>query len=166
MKRILSTLEAVYQENFHKRFAWQLTIKGYMCNIFADILNNTSYAARPTATETEKMKRIRLLLSHIAQNYMHPVSLSDLAALTGLSNAECSRFSNSQMNQTPFAYLNQYRIERSCELLVNTDIPISEIALRTGFNSFSYYSKRFRELMHCTPSEYREKIRNALQKNM
>lgn len=67
-----------------------------------------------------------------------------------------------KMKRTPFSYLNQYRIERSCELLVNTDLSISDIALRAGFNSFSYYSKRFRKIMHCTPSEYRLKIQNAI----
>lgn len=161
MKNVLSKLKNMYREYEQSSSGSVLYVKGYMCSIFADILNNTAHDSRPTTVETEKMKRMRLLLSYIAQNYMYPITLAELAALTGLSETECSRFFSSQMNQTPFSYLNQYRIERSCELLVKTDSSISDIALQTGFNSFSYYSKRFRKIMHCTPSEYRAKIRSA-----
>lgn len=139
-----------------------LAMKGYLCGIFSDILKNTSYSSKPAAVETEKAERIHLLLTYIAQNYMHPITLATLASLAGLSQAECSRFFSSQMNEPPFSYINQYRIEKSCELLAKTDLPISTIALQTGFNSFSYYGKRFREVMHCTPSDYRVKIQNAL----
>ena len=160
MARILDRLETIYETYNTRTPESMLSIKGLMCTIFADMLSNT-HTSRPTAAETEKSRRIRLMLTHIAQNYMHPITLADLSSLTGLSEAECSRFFSNQMKQTPFAYLNRYRIERSCELLTGTDLSISEIALQTGFNSFSYYSKRFRELMGCSPSEYREKILNA-----
>lgn len=162
MKAVLSKLTTIYQVYQEQNFASVLSVKGYLCTIFADILNNTAHSSKTTAIDTEKRKRMRSILSYIAQNYMYPITLADLASITGLSETECSRFFSSQMKQTPFSYLNQYRIERSCELLVNTDQSISDIALQTGFNSFSYYSKRFREIMHCTPSEYRNKIRMAI----
>lgn len=162
MKDILERLKIMYADYQKQSFASKLTAKGHLCIIFAEILNNITHTAKPSSIDTEKMKRMRKLLSYIARNYMYPITLVDLANVIGLSTSECSRFFSNQIKQTPFSYLNSYRIERSCELLINTDIPISDIALKTGFNSFSYYSKRFREIMHCTPSEYRQKIRNAI----
>lgn len=163
MKEVLLELDKVYEEYRKNTTTSQLLIKGYMCIIFANILANTTYTSRPTDVETEKMKRLHSMLSHISHNYMNPITLTELSVLAGLSETECSRFFTKQMKQTPFSYINRYRIERSCELLVNTDISISEIALQTGYNSFSYYSKRFREIMNCSPSEYREKIREAIR---
>ncbi len=162
MENILAELREVYREHEQHSPASLLSIKGHMCTVFANLIKHTASTSRPTAAETEKARRTRLLLTYIAQNYMHPITLADLAGLTGLSEPECSRFFRQQMNQPPFSYINNYRIERSCELLAGTDMPVSEIALRTGFNSFSYYSKRFHGIMHCTPSEYRAKIQNAL----
>lgn len=52
-------------------------------------------------------------------------------------------------------YLCMHRIEKSKVLLRGSQLPISEIASRVGFNSFSYYSKMFREYVGMTPSEYR-----------
>lgn len=162
MKHTLDKLEVMYREYQQQQFASKLSVKGYLCNIFADILNYAAYNSEPSAADTEKKKRMRKLLAYISKNYMEPVTLQELASVIGLSEAECCRFFSSQMNRTPFSYLNQYRIERSCELLVNTDLPVSDIAMQTGFNSFSYYGKRFREMMHCTPSEYRRKIQDAI----
>ena len=162
MKEVLEKLKRMYEKYREVEFASKLSVKGYLCMVFADILNHTVYTSRPNASDTEKRKRMRKLLAYISQNYMYAVTLEELAEVIGLSEAECSRFFSSQMKRTPFAYLNEYRIERSCELLANTDVPISDIALQTGFNSFSYYSKRFREMLHCTPSEYRRKIQGAI----
>jgi AraC-like DNA-binding protein len=159
MERILTGLLQIHAAYRQKTVGYELSIKGYLCNIFSEILQNTAADTAPTILETEKMGRMRTLLAYIAQNYQNDFSLSDLAAEIGISDAECSRFFTSQMHQTLFTFITHYRIERSCELLINTDIPISEIALQAGFNSFSYYSRRFKEKMQCTPSEYRKKIR-------
>ena len=164
MKQILDKLKKLYEEYQKGSAMSRLFAKGYLCEIYAEIWKQTAHDSRPTAMDTEKMKRMRILLSYIAQNYMNPITLKDLASRIGLSETECSRFFNKQMKQTPFAYLVRYRIERSCELLVNSDKTISEIALQSGFNSFSYYSKCFRRIMHCTPLEYRQNIRDAIEK--
>ena len=50
------------------------------------------------------------------------------------------------------------RVEKGKDLLANTDIPINVIALDTGFSNYSYYSKVFKELVGCTPNEYRKKM--------
>lgn len=164
MKSILKRLEIMYQEYDKQNFSSNLSVKGHLCTIFAEILNNIPHSTKPTMMDTEKTKRMRKLLTYIAQNYMYPITLAELSDQIGVSSAECSRFFSSQMSEAPFSYLNRYRIEKSCDLLIHTDLPISEIALRMGFNSFSYYSKRFREIMFCTPLEYRQKVRDAIKK--
>ena len=52
----------------------------------------------------------------------------------------------------------EYRIERAKYLLNNTKDSVSDIALKTGFNSFSFFSKSFKSLMGISPSEYRRGI--------
>ena len=48
-----------------------------------------------------------------------------------------------------------YRVMQSCSLLTETDLPIGEIALRSGFNNISYYNKTFLKQIGCTPRHYR-----------
>ena len=51
-------------------------------------------------------------------------------------------------------YITKYRISTALSLLQNTALSVTEIALSTGFNSSSYFSKVFREYMGITPLQY------------
>ena len=63
------------------------------------------------------------------------------------------------MNTTLFAFLQEYRIERSLEYL-NTKESISTIAEKTGFSDSNYYSKVFSKIKGCSPREYRKNLLN------
>lgn len=52
-------------------------------------------------------------------------------------------------------YLNLLRMEEARKLLAQTDFPITEIALKTGFSSSSYFSSLFRRMNGMSPSTYR-----------
>ena len=55
---------------------------------------------------------------------------------------------------TPVDYLNYYRIERACHILTTTELPVTEVAYRCGFNDSSYFVKTFRKYMGITPRAY------------
>ena len=57
---------------------------------------------------------------------------------------------------TPHSRLKQARLERVCELLVTTLMPLSEIAGQTGFNTPSYLCSAFREYSGQSPQDYRK----------
>lgn len=53
-------------------------------------------------------------------------------------------------------HIRQMRIQRSKELLLNTDLSISEIALAVGIEDYNYFSKIFKQESKCTPTEFRK----------
>ena len=65
------------------------------------------------------------------------------------------RFFKEKAGKTPFSYLTEYRINQACAQLLNTNLPITEIALNTGFENMSYFIRQFRRYRGCTPSEFR-----------
>ena len=68
----------------------------------------------------------------------------------------CSIF-KSETKQTVNQYLTAYRIQKAKQLLQDSRYRVVDIMLRVGFNNANYFSKVFRKLEGCTPSEYREK---------
>ena len=56
----------------------------------------------------------------------------------------------------PMEYLMDYRIQMATKLLETTNLPITEIAMETGWGSSSYFSKMFRRLTGKTPNEHRK----------
>ena len=55
------------------------------------------------------------------------------------------------------AYINRLRIEYAIRLIQETDLSINEIATKSGFNDFSYFTKVYKKYNHITPSEDRKK---------
>ena len=84
------------------------------------------------------------------------IFLYDVAAQISLSRSECSRFFKKQTGESMFDYLNSYRINKSIDLLRDTDMSIAEIASTVGFCSQSYYTDCFRKFKKITPKKYKE----------
>ncbi len=52
--------------------------------------------------------------------------------------------------------VNEFRIQQSCTLLIESDLTISQIAYESGFSTLSFYNKKFSEIMQLSPSQYRK----------
>ncbi len=91
----------------------------------------------------------------IHQNYDQKITLDDIAAAGAVSRSRCCQLFREYIGQTPNTYLTQYRIQKSCEMLWETDRSISEIATTCGFQSPSYFSYVFRKEIGVTPQDYR-----------
>lgn len=56
----------------------------------------------------------------------------------------------------PIQYLNRVRIEKSCSNLLHTNLPISNIALDSGFGDLRFFNRQFKRFVGITPREYRQ----------
>ena len=96
---------------------------------------------------------LETMLSHYAQ----PLSVADLAKKAALSASQFSRLFKKKFHTTPRSYLTNVRMNAACHLLVSTELPISEIALQTGFYDQSHLSNQFTRHRGMSPSNYRTK---------
>ncbi len=100
--------------------------------------------------------RVKRFLEYIERNYAEEITLEDLAKSGNVSKSECLRCFKTTLRTTPYRYLMDFRLSQASRLLKDTDLPIGQIAVMTGFHQQSYFGKCFREKMKCTPREYRE----------
>lgn len=56
--------------------------------------------------------------------------------------------------------INRMRIDQAMQLLAETDLPIGEVAEKTGFSNSRYFSTSFKQFTSLTPREYREQQKN------
>ncbi|MDO5547314.1 MAG: AraC family transcriptional regulator [Eubacteriales bacterium] len=106
-----------------------------------------------------EQERVKSMLTCIEDGYAHKLELREIAAAANISERECLRCFRRNVGCTPFEYLINYRIQRAAMQLIQTDRPILEVALSCGFSTGSYFGKKFREVMQCTPRQYRERHR-------
>ena len=78
-----------------------------------------------------------------------------LAHVSGVSEAHFARSFREAFGTTPHRYLLTRRIERATALLRDTDLPITEIAYQTGWNSLGTFGRTFRDVTGESPGELR-----------
>jgi PAS domain S-box-containing protein len=88
-------------------------------------------------------------------DYAKPLTMTGLARLLGLSVSQFGRSFRKRFGVTPLRYLIGVRIGAACELLTTTGLPLSTIALETGFYDQSHFSHQFVKRKGMTPSRYR-----------
>ncbi len=94
----------------------------------------------------------RILLDSMAQ----PPSLSELARMTGLSEASLTRGFRKATGMSPFAFLRIQRLEKARTLLESTTMNITEVAYFVGFSNPSHLTRLFNERFKMTPGAYRQ----------
>ncbi len=96
---------------------------------------------------------------YIDNNYNKPLNLGKLSKEFKINNNKLTFLFYQKYSLTINNYILKLRIDHAKDLLIKTDYSITEIALKTGFNSNSYFNKQFKKIMKITANEYR-KINN------
>lgn len=115
------------------------------------------------STTGKNQDRILTMLAFIQENYAQKLTLQEIADASAVSTRECLRCFRDAIHQSPMEYLMDYRVQMAAKLLETTDLPVAEIAMRTGWGSSAYFAKMFRKLRGKTPNTHRKEY-TALQK--
>jgi AraC family transcriptional regulator len=100
-------------------------------------------------------KAIALIDHHLFDEEEGRVALRAVARDVRMSYFHFSRAFKQAMGMTATNYIAERRIERAKKMLEETELPISEIALRSGFSSQSHFTTAFRRLAGATPKAFR-----------
>lgn len=104
----------------------------------------------------EYSQKFTMVLRYIDMNYMHEINLEQLAEIAGYSKFHFSRIFKQYNQMSYLQYINARRIRTAEHLLMNPDISVTEVAMRSGFRSIKTFNRIFKEIKHCTPTEYKK----------
>ena len=116
-----------------------------------------NYSGRPEATgrPSPTQNQIAHAVDLIHSAFPTDLSLDALAHAAAMSRYHFIRCFKTEVGSTPYAYLQQVRLQSAAALLRDTSRSITDIALDCGFTSPSRFSSAFRQRFGCTPSAYR-----------
>lgn len=178
------TLHFSVSGEYHGLRPWSIRVKDSekIHTLFAEIVGK--YRAAETMTygciallcrileelDTELMPPVRCVLSPrirrakelMDQNFNEDLSVFAMAAASGVSEVYFRSEFRKCLGVSPAAYLKNVRIEHAKALLRSGDLSVSEVAVRCGFNSISWFSCEFRRMTGLSPSFY---MKSMAEKN-
>jgi AraC-like DNA-binding protein len=104
----------------------------------------------------ENQQRINQVFHYVQSNFKERVSLELAAAMIHLSVSAFCKFFKRASGKTFSDYTNEIRIAFACQLLIETDLSISEIATASGFDSMSYFNRVFLKKKKIQPAAFRK----------
>lgn len=158
--RLFDTFVQLETEYFSENPYRDSEIASIMLHLFGTIGRHQQLQATQQASflgaKTQKHKELFFeLCSYINAHCTEELSVDALAAKAGFSPYYFSRTFKSMTGTTCHNYLVMQRIVFSKSLLVDRSIPITEVAIRSGFNSLATFNRIFKSQVGCTPTEFR-----------
>lgn len=103
-------------------------------------------------------REIKKAIAYISENFSREdLSIQEIADEVGLSATHFSRIFKAETAKTVWDYLTDFRIEKACRILKNTNAKIYEVAEMTGYSSPQYFSQVFMKQTGLKPLDYRKK---------
>ncbi len=99
--------------------------------------------------------RINKICQYVFDNFAGEINSLEAAALINMTLPSFCYFFKKHMRRNFTSFVNEVRIGQACKLLIETDKNISEIAYQCGFNNLSNFNRRFKDLKHTSPNEYK-----------
>ena len=111
----------------------------------------------------EYTEKFIFICNYINEHCTENLSLDQIAKLAGFSKYHFTRLFKQVTSTTFYKYLNLKRIEHAQKMLADPKIPVTEVALGSGFSSLSAFIRMFKLINQCTPTEYRNMFINITQ---
>ena len=106
----------------------------------------------------KKMDTFNHIIEYLNAHYTENFTVSALASHFNMSPSYFAHFFKKNAQKSVIEYINDVRIRYAKLFLEKEDASISEIALRTGFYDFNYFSRKFKSITGMTPTEYKKTL--------
>ena len=149
-KRILSEMQ---EEN-------SKMIPGYRCCLMGHFMVLLGNLARLYTDNLSKLNepsfKIGQAISYINLNFRKEIKLDEMIKKSGMSRSVFMRKFHQAVGVAPINFLIQVRISEACKLLQQSEMTISEIAYKVGFNDSNYFTRQFDKIVGITPRAFRQ----------
>jgi AraC family transcriptional regulator len=103
------------------------------------------------------------VLIYIEEHLNEPISLEEMAKIARISPYYFHRLFRAYVGETVADYSKRIRLQRAAERLQYSDTPITDIALDTGYETPSSFTKAFNQVMNHSPRQYRKKMQPVIR---
>lgn len=148
--------DEIYEAFFQTRVVGHDKMSGILglLEIYAERLSRLA-GELELATDSLEPGIIKRTREYIRNNLDQPLSLESVSRVVHCNSFYLCKLFKKVTGSSFTEYINQMRLKRAKELLVNQDLRISEVAMDSGFQSITHFNRVFRRVVGCSPTDYR-----------
>jgi AraC-like DNA-binding protein/mannose-6-phosphate isomerase-like protein (cupin superfamily) len=151
---LCSLIREITCEYRKKALGYQLAIKSKVYELVLVILRESPRL--PLAPLEISLSRVKQIRAFMYKNFDNPdLTLEDAASMFSLNKFYFIRFFKKHTGYSFHAYLVKTRVEFACRYLIESEMTITDIAFRSGFNSLQTFNRVFKSMTGFTPRDYR-----------
>ena len=151
---IHSVIQSILCEYYAPQICSDKMIDAYMIVLFCEILRQ--YRSQSFSPKAKSQWKIVDILDYLEANYL-TVTLQSTADHFGFHPNYLSAFIKKETGRTFKELVILQKMCQACFYLTNTDFPIYEIAQKVSYDNLGFFYRKFTELYHMTPQEFRER---------
>ena len=129
-----------------------------------DIIKWTNYILEKVFSYENQLEKNQTLIDkinrYIEQHYMEDIGRNEIGEVFYLMPEYLARIYKRKTGKVLKDAINEYRIKKAQQLLLEPEAKVSEVALQVGFDNYSYFSTLFKKYTNCSPNEYKRKCGN------
>lgn len=159
LREIIARIDALCTR---KDFAWQIGVKSSIYQLFYTLFARYPYE-KVMIHDEKKYEAIKEILSYVEANYPNNITVEDAATQLGYSESHFMRFFKQQTNMTFISYLNDFRLAKAADALLNSSDSVLEISGNCGYDNLSLFNRHFKRKYQMTPSAFRNHINDSTE---
>jgi len=105
---------------------------------------------------------IEAVIEYTFKNFRNPITLGEIARIAKMTIPTFCRFFKKNIKKSYFNFLQEVRINHACKMLHSSNKSVMSICYESGYNSWSHFSKQFKEVKNMTPTSYRNTYNNEM----
>lgn len=156
---LVTTFETCYEEYVTRDLCYSLRIRAQIDYMMAQVIASYSTTRENDRVIYHNVLRLRDSLNYIDTHYREKMSVPTLAEYLRVTPDYYTKLFRDSIGKTTVDYINSVRINRGMILLLEADLPVSEVAEAVGLASGNYFSKLFRMTLGITPLLFRRENR-------
>jgi len=151
---------AMIQENEEKKEGYQMALRARLFDLMVILVRQVPmqhFSSREKNRQISRLKKLDKVLDYIDTNYDKSITLSEISDIANYSPYHFTRFFKDTTGMTFNEYINSVRVKKAEEYLLDVELPVTEVAYMSGFNSIQTFNRVFKKHKGCTPTEYRKR---------
>jgi len=113
--------------------------------------------------KVENIHRINIVLDFIMEHFQEQLNLETIAARISMNKNAFCRFFKKGTRKNLFTVINEVRVSKACQHLMETDMNVLQICYACGFNNISNFNRVFKKISGTSPLLYRQNFRKKLK---